>query len=103
MIEIKKQDKAEEWLCRILFSVVILLLISGYISALQTRKQLESPLIPEGIVNTIIADARFYENSIIAGLFLLAAFWLYSFGKKKIAMVLLGLAILAQQYIPLIF
>jgi hypothetical protein len=103
MTEINKQDKAVEWLCRILFSVVILLLVSGYISALQTRRQLNSPLIPAETVKTIIADSRFYENSIAAGLFLLAGFWFYSFGKKKAAIALLVLAILAQQLVPFIF
>jgi hypothetical protein len=100
MTEIKKQDKAEEWLCRILFSVVILLLVSGYLSALQTRYQLISPLIPAETVNTVIADSRFYECSIGAGVFLLAGFWFYSFGKKRITMGLLVVAILVHQLVP---
>ena len=101
MTEIKKSDRAIEWVCRILFSVVILMLISGYLSALQTRAQLVSQLIPRNTVENIIADSRFYESSIGAGLFLLAGFWFYSFGKKKGAIVLLGAAILAHQLIPI--
>ena len=103
MTEIKKSDRAIEWGCRILFSVVILLLISGYTSALQTRAQLASPLIPRGTTDMIIADSRFYESSIGAGLLLLASFWFYNFGKKKVVIVLLGAAILAHQLIPLLF
>ena len=100
MTEIKKSDRAIEWVCRILFSVVILLLISGYISALQTRAQLVSPLIPQDTAEKIIADSRFYESSIGAGLVLLAGCWVYSFGMKKETIVLLGAAILVHQLIP---
>lgn len=103
MTEIKMQDKAAEWLCRILFSIVILLLVSGYLSALQTRYQLISPLIPAGTVNAIISDSRIHESSIGAGIFLLAGFWVYSFGKKKVAIAFLIVAILAHQLIPLMF
>lgn len=101
MTEIKKQDTAEEWLCRIFFSIVILLLVSGYLSALQTRNQLISPLIPAGTVNAIITDSRIYEGSVGAGIFLLAGFWFYSFGKKKVAIAFLTVAILVHQLIPL--
>ena len=100
MTEIKKSDKVLDWICRILFSVGILLLISGYLSALQTRAQLLSPLIPPGTTEKIISDTRLFESSIGSGLFLLAGCWLYSFGKKKETIVLLGAAILAHQLIP---
>lgn len=100
MTEIKKQVNYWDWICRILFSIVILLLISGYISVIQARAQLVSPLIPPQTINMIIADSRLYECSTGSGLFLLAGFWSYSFGKKKMAVALLVAAILVYQLLP---
>lgn len=100
MPEIKKKDNSWDWVCRILFSIDVLLLISGYLSFIQTRKQLVSPLIPGSIADQIMADSRFYESSISAGIILLAGLWFYSFNRKKAAVVLFGTAILVYQLLP---
>jgi len=100
MTEIKKPENSLEWICRILFSIAILLLISGYISIIQSRSQLISPLIPAKTIDMIIADSRLYECSIGAGLLLLAGFWCYSFGKRKITAALLIAAVLVYQFLP---
>jgi hypothetical protein len=103
MTEIIKKDISLNWVCRILFSIDILLLISGNLSYIQTRKQLVSPLIPDSLVTTIIKDSRFYESSIGAGVFLLAGLWFYSFNRKKTAVILFGTAILVYKLLPYLY
>jgi hypothetical protein len=99
MPEINKKDNSWDWICRILFSIDVLLLISGYISFIQARKQLVSPLIPDSIVAQLMADSRFSESSILAGIILLAGLWFYSFNRMKAAAVLFGTAILVYLFL----
>ncbi len=103
MAEIIKKDITLNWVCRILFSIDILLLISGYLSFIQARKQLVSPLIPDSIVTTIMTDSRFYESSIGAGVFLLAGLWYYSFNRMKTAVILFGTAIGVYKLLPYLY
>ena len=103
MTEIIKKDISLNWVCRILFSIDILLLISGSLGYIQARKQLVSPLIPDSVVTSIITDSRFYESSIGAGVFLLAGLWFYSFNRKKTAVILFGTAILVYKLLPYLY
>ncbi len=100
MIEIKSREKTWDWICRILFTLDVISLISGYIGFIQARHQLVSPLIPDSLVARIIADSRFYEASIGAGIFFLAGLWFYSFNWKKTAVVLFVTAFLVHQLLP---
>ncbi len=103
MTEIIKKDITLDWVCRILFSIDILLLISGSLGYIQARKQLVSPLIPDSVVTSIITDSRFYESSIGAGVILLAGLWFYSFNRKKTAVILFGTAILVYKLLPYLY
>lgn len=103
MTEINKKNTSLDWICRILFSIDVLLLISGYLIFFQTRKQLVSPLIPDSIVAQIITDSRSYESSIAAGVSLLAGLWFYSFNRKKTAVVLFVITILIYKLLPYLY
>ena len=84
---VTKKEKRIEWACRILISLQLILVIRGYIALLQTKYQLDSPLIPQILVYDIS-----YPNlieSLIAGGLMLVTLWLY-FLNKKIATICVG-------------
>ncbi len=102
MPEIKSADNSWNWICRILFTLDIISLLSGYIGLIQARHQLVSPLIPESLVTRIMTDSRLHESSIGAGVLLLAGLWFYSFNQKKTASILFILSILVHRMLILI-
>jgi len=74
------KEKRIDWICRILITIQLILVITGYISLLQTKYQLESPLIPQSLVYEIS-----YPNliaSLITSGFMIMALWLYFLNKR---------------------
>jgi hypothetical protein len=97
MPEISKKENQLQWICRILISINVLLIIGGYISFFQTKHQLDSPLIPRSTVYQIFADTdnMIMKASIISAGIFLAGFWFYSFNKKKTAIILFSACIIS--------
>lgn len=95
MTEISKREKQLEWLCRLLMTADVIVIISGYFSWFHAKRQLISPLIPRSTVFEIFSDAGdlHFNISIIAGFIFLAGLWLYSFKKKIAAIILFSAAI----------
>jgi len=89
MPEIRKSEKRIDWICRILMTLDIVVILSGYINWFQTRKQLVTPLIPRSTVYDIFSDSSdaYFTSSMIAAMVFLPGLWLYSFKKKKQALL----------------
>jgi hypothetical protein len=78
---------------------------ANYVSTLQTKHQLVSPLIPKNLVAQVVYDAYDLHTSaslICAGLFL-TGLWFYSFRKKASAAVLFFLALTCFVIYPMMF
>ena len=90
MVEILKREKQLEWACRILITVDVLVILSGYLSYLQIKRQLTSPLIPHTTITQIWYDSNdaIVKASIISAIIFLSGLWLYSFKKKNLALFL---------------
>ncbi|MEI9807890.1 MAG: hypothetical protein WDO16_08475 [Bacteroidota bacterium] len=90
------REKQLQWVCRILMTINVLLLCSGYISFFQLKYQLDSPLIPKSTIYRIFADTdkMIMNASIFSGIIFIAGFWFYSFNKKVIAAVLFATCII---------
>lgn len=102
MTEFNKTGKWD-WICRIFFSLAVISMLRGYISYLQTKQQLVSPLIPSTVTDQIITDSHVFEGSLMAGILLLAGFWFFSFNRKKTAALFFGVAIILQQLVIYFF
>ena len=96
MAEISKKENQLQWICRILITVNVLLIIGGYISFFQTKSQLVSPLIPRSTIYQIFEDTGsiIMKASIISAVIFLAGLWFYSFNKKKVAIILFAASII---------
>jgi ACR3 family arsenite efflux pump ArsB len=84
---------------RILITINLYFVVSGYLAHYQTKYQLISPLIPESITDTIIADSNNFEASISTAIFLLIGILFYSFNKKLIGLILMGISLIIHQVI----
>jgi hypothetical protein len=90
---IEKTEKGWEWACRAILTIHFWFCLSGYINYLQTKQQLNSPLIPKDVINQI-AEPFVYPSLYLSAAFLISL-WLYFF-KKRIAVVIIsGIAILS--------
>ena len=89
------RDKRIECACRILFTLQLVFVIRGYIVFLQSGYQLASPLIPQSIIYDI--SRPYVISSLISGVFMLAALWLYFINKKLAAAGVLGISLLLSQ------
>jgi hypothetical protein len=98
MPEKLNRDRRFEWACRILLTVHLGIAMSGYISYLQTKYQLTSPLIPPSIIQEI-AEPGIYTG-LCTGVTFLAALWFYFFRKPLIVMVLSSISILSYEFLP---
>jgi len=89
MTETKNGGIKLEWICRLLMTIDIGVILSGYFSWFQTKRQLVSPLIPRTTVFEIFSDVsdRDFKISMASALIFLVGLWLYSF-KKKIPAVI---------------
>jgi hypothetical protein len=85
-------ENVKEWTCRILLTLVLYLVASGYISYIQTMYQLVSPLIPSDTAFIIVEPTM--KTSLITAAGLLAGLWLYFFRKRTLCIVVLALCIL---------
>ena len=90
-------QKQVDWVCRVLFTLDIIIVVSGYWRYYQTRRQLVSPLIPKSTVYEIMED--FFPDYVTAcfwaAALCLAGVWLFSFNKKIMAAIFFGLSIIA--------
>jgi hypothetical protein len=89
MTEITKKEKQLDWACRILMTIDLLLVVSGYLSWYQTKQQLVSPLIPRSTIAEVWLDNGdlLAKASMISAVLFLPGLWLYSFKKKIPALV----------------
>ena len=101
MIEMSKREKQAEWICRILISLDVYLMASGYIAYFQAKYQLETPLIPRSVLYDVTTVYMKAASFTAIGLF--AGLWLYFFRKKTMAIVLLAAAALLYESILLFF
>lgn len=95
MPEILRREKQLEWACRILMTADVFVIVSGYLSWFQTKRQLISPLIPTSTTFQIFSDGGdiHFKISMIAALIFLAGLWFYSFKRKITAIILFSAAI----------
>ena len=102
---ILKNERKTDWLCRVLMTMNVFAICANYVSTLQTKHQLVSPLIPKSLVAQVIYDSydlHIPASLVCAGLFL-TGLWFYSFRKKVSAAVLFLLALACFVIYPLIF
>jgi hypothetical protein len=103
LAETDKRKRIYEWACRLLLSVHFLLVISGYISFLQIKHQLQSPLIPEETLYTIVVRSPDMYVSVIHGVSFLVALWLYFFRYRLGVIIVCSLSIIAHQFLLLYY
>jgi hypothetical protein len=101
MSEISKREKQTDWACRILVTIGLLTVIAGYIVYLQTKYQLQSPLIPPGTAYEIVEP--YIKASLVSSGLFLAGLWFYSFKRKIIAIIFFSLSILGNQLFLILF
>lgn len=101
MPEKNKKEHYYEWACRVLLTFHLWLSMSGYISYLQAKYRLISPLIPESTIRAITAPGM-YTGLCMGGTFL-AAIWFYFFRRKIITVIVSSLSLLAYEGILLWF
>lgn len=98
---VTKKEKRIDWVCRILITLQFILVIRGYVALLQTKYQLDSPLIPQSLVYEIS-----YPNlitSLIASGFMLVTIWLYFLNKRIAAICVGGGSLLSSELWMLLF
>jgi hypothetical protein len=98
-----KGENQLDWACRILITIDLLLIVSGYIFYLQTKQQLISPLIPKSTVYQIVNDSHIFEISLIVAIPYLAGLWFYFYKKRVVAIILFSLALLFSKTIYLFY
>jgi hypothetical protein len=79
-----EREKRIDWICRILMTINVFILVAGYISYFQAKRQLVSPLIPKNILYQILEDGGDIIMKAIFGsaVLFLTGLWFYSFRKK---------------------
>ncbi len=92
-----KKEKRIDWVCRILITLQLILVIRGYIVFLQAKYQLVSPLIPQSIVSDI--SYPYITASLVAGGFMLITLWLYFLDKKIAAICIGGISLLSAEMV----
>ena len=68
-------EKTIEWVCRILISLQLFTVVRDYITLLQTKYQLVSPLIPQSTIYEIAYP--YLIPSLISTGFMIITLWLY--------------------------
>ena len=96
-----KKEKRIDWVCRILITLQLLLVIRGYIAFLQAKYQLVSPLIPQSVIYEI--SYPYIIASLIASGFMLITLWLYFLNKKNAAICVGGISLLTAEMWVLMF
>lgn len=98
MTEKNKGTRTYEWPCRILLTLHLGIALWGYITYLQAKYQLTSPLIPQSTIREV-AEPGIYTGLCIGATFL-AALWFYFFRKPLIVMGISSISILAYGFLP---
>jgi len=91
-----KKDKRIEWICRVMLTLQLLLVVKGYVVFLQTKYQLVSPLIPESIIYDV--SNPHIISSLISSGFMLSSLWLYFINKKIASIVIAGISLLCSGF-----
>src|SRR6185295_17912422 len=86
-----------EWACRILLTLHLWIAASGYISFLQAKHQIISPLIPEKAILQVI-QPNFYTASVLTCSFIISL-WLYFFRRRVLVIILSGLSIIMYEFV----
>jgi len=87
--------KRIDWVCRILITLQIILVLRGYIVWLQTKYQLVSPFIPESTLYQI--SYPYIMTSLISSGFMIVSLWLYFIDKKIPSIVIAGVSLLLSE------
>ena len=82
----KKHDSLE-WACRVILTIHLFRIATGYLTVLQTDYQLTSPLIPKYTAYEIAMP--FMLPSLWMVISFVAALWFYFF-QKRIATIIIG-------------
>jgi hypothetical protein len=98
MTENTRTEKIYEWGSRILLTIHLYLSLAGYISFLEIKHQLDTPLIPKSMVNLIAAPHVY--TSLTLGVAFFIALWLYFLRKKLPVIIICVLSIIAYQFLP---
>lgn len=71
-------------------TIDILVILGGYLSYFQAKRQLDSPLIPKHTAYQIFSDGGdiIMKASIVAAIIFLLGLCLYTFNKKMLALIL---------------
>jgi hypothetical protein len=93
----EKREKLIEWISRTLLTVHVWFVASGYITFLQTKRQLISPLIPRDLILQV-SQPGFYTSSVLSGSFLISL-WLYFFRRRFLVIIVSGLSIIMYEFI----
>ena len=99
MTGILKREKQVEWACRILITSDVLVIVAGYISYFQSKRQLMTPLIPKSTIYQILYDSNeiVMKACLLSACLFLSGLWFYSFKRKIPAVVLFSLAIISYK------
>lgn len=105
MPPILKTERKIDWICRVLMTLDVFAICKIYISTLQVKHQLISPLIPKSLISQVLYDTYdiYTTAGLICGSFFLVGLWLYSFKKKIAATILFTLAFISSIIYPMIF
>ena len=96
-----KQNNTKEWACRILLTLHLFTALTGYITYIQMRHQLNSPLIPKSTIDIISAPS--FDLSLVLGGTLLFSMWLYFFKKRTACIIISGISLIGLFYNPFYF
>ena len=102
MTELPKREMQIEWICRILITIDVFVVMVGYLSYFQAKHQLISPLIPTSTLSQILLDSHIMEISCISAIPFLAGLWFYSFKRKVVAIILFSLTIVLSKTLYII-
>lgn len=96
-----KQNNTKEWACRILLTLHLFSALTGYITYIQLRHQLISPLIPENTVDIISSPS--FDLSLVLGGTLLISMWLYFLKKRTACIIISAISLIGLFYNPFYF
>ena len=96
-----KTEQSMEWACRILLTVHLFRIVTGYIVYWQTEYQLVSPLLPKSIIGQI--SSPYFKASLIMATAFLVSLWFYFFKKRIVVIVISGVSIVLFEILVLEF
>ena len=89
------KERSTEWACRIVLTVHLFTVVAGYISYLQTKYQLITPVIPANVIEQIASP--FWKVSLAEAVLFSLSLWFYFFKKRLVVLILSSISILLFQ------